>query len=239
MSKIKDALNKHFNSSGGVDGSVQEELAKTFFASSTKTDRKEKKTPKAPWVISILALLSVSFLVLILRNHIEIRIRMKGKSPTPVVAQENMFFIKDGKPGTYLIGDMSFFGDARKFSREKGDMLILVNSKGWGWGNFSIELKEPMNMEKHHISYIARGQVGDEHLIPVLVDADNKSYRMSRDLSSALTKEWQERTINLKSARNAIDLSRISIIRFEFGSLTAGNYPTATMFLKDISVKKL
>lgn len=239
MSKIKDALSRHFKSSSAVDDSIQEELAKTFFASSTKPDRKEKKTPKAPWVISVLALLLASFLVLILRNHIEIRIRMKGKSLTPVVAQENMFFIKDGKPSVYLIGDMCFFGDARKFSREKDNMLVLVNSKGWGWANFSVELKEPVNMERLNIlSYVARGQLGDEHLTLVLVDADNKLYRMPRDLSSALTKEWQEHTINVRSARNAIDLSRISIVRFEFGSLTVGNYSTATIFLKDISVKK-
>ncbi|UCD55678.1 MAG: hypothetical protein JSV93_02515 [Candidatus Omnitrophota bacterium] len=239
MTRIKDALSKHFDFSGGVDGSVQEELAKTFFASSTKTDRRRKKAPKAVWVISVLTLLLASFLVLILGNHIEISIKIKDKSPGPVLAQQSIFFMKDGEPGAYPIGDMYFFGDAHKFSRQQDNMLVLINSRGRGWANFSVELNEPVDMKRFNIlSYVAKGEVGDEYLIPVLIDADDKSYRVPRDFSLPLTKEWQEYMINLSPARNKIDLSRISIIRFEFGSLSVGNYPTATMFLKDISVKK-
>ncbi|GAF88007.1 unnamed protein product, partial [marine sediment metagenome] len=82
------------------------------------------------------------------------------------------------------------------------------------------------------------GQIGDEYILLVLVDADNRSYRMGRDLSSALTKEWQKCAVNLRPVKDAIDMRNIQAVKFEFGNLTAGNYTSATIFLRDLYVVK-
>ena len=71
-----------------------------------------------------------------------------------------------------------------------------------------------------------------------MVDAANRSYRMENDLSSALAKDWQRYAVNFRLVGNAIDIGNISKIRFEFGGLTAGNYPNAIIFLKDIYLTK-
>lgn len=202
---------------------AQEELAKTFFASSTKKEKEKRAASKASkrlWLIIEVALV-LGLLFGITRSRVN----------------AGFFFTRGGRLNGRVISEASFLGDAGESSK-KDDMLVLVNAKGSGWANLSMELKEPMDMEKLNVSYLAKGEVGNENLILVLVDADNKSYRMPRDSSPTFTKEWQRYTVDLAPVRDAIDISRISAIRFEFGGLTAGNYPTATIFLKDIRAVK-
>jgi hypothetical protein len=85
---------------------------------------------------------------------------------------------------------------------------------------------------------MARGVRGDEFLTLVIVDSSKRSYRLERDLSSAMGKDWQEYTINFKRIKKAVDISNVSTIKFEFGALTAGNYPSAVMSLKDVYITK-
>lgn len=235
MSKIIDVLNRRIRPRGKAVGSIQEELAKTFFSSSAKKDKKAKKRSKIPWVITALTLCLVFFVVM---SRTDINIEIRRKASAVRLTENNPFFIKGGKLSNHFVKSIYFSGDAARFSRKKDDMIILVNSKGSGWANFTIELKEPVNMERLDISYAARGQVGGERLLLVLADADNKIYRMAKDLSLPLTEDWQEYTINLKPARGSVGLESMSKIKFEFGSLTTGNNHSATVFLKDIYVRK-
>jgi len=99
-------------------------------------------------------------------------------------------------------------------------------------------LKEPVDLNKLDIRYMARGVRGDEFLALVVVDSGKRSYRLEKDLSSAMGKDWQRYTINFRRVKKAVDLSNISTIKFEFGTLTAGNYPSAVMSLKDVYITK-
>lgn len=85
---------------------------------------------------------------------------------------------------------------------------------------------------------MARGSSGGEYLGIVIVDSDNKTYRMERGLSTMLTNEWQLYKINFRPIKKAVNLANITTIKFEFGSLTVGNSSGAAIFLKDIYVAK-
>ena len=99
-------------------------------------------------------------------------------------------------------------------------------------------MKEPVDLDKLDIRYMARGVRGDEFLTLVIVDSGSRSYRLEKDLSSAMSKDWQRYTINFRRVKKAVDLSNISTIKFEFGTLTAGNYPSAVMSLKDVYITR-
>jgi len=146
--------------------------------------------------------------------------------------------MEGGAPNKDIVKDAFFTGDGREFSASKLEELVLCNSRGSGWANYTIELKEPVDLNKLDLRYTARGVRGDEFLTLVIVDSDKRSYRLEKDLSSAIGKDWQIYTINFRRVKKAVDLSNISTIKFEFGSLTAGNYPSAVISLKDVCITK-
>ena len=61
---------------------------------------------------------------------------------------------------------------------------------------------------------------------------------MEKDLSSSLTGDWQQYTVNFRPVKHSLDLSSIKTIKFEFGSLTTDNYPGAIIYLKDVYLAK-
>jgi hypothetical protein len=71
----------------------------------------------------------------------------------------------------------------------------------------------------------------------MIVDSDNKSYKLG-DEYSKLENTWQSYKLNLKPIKDAIDLANISAVRFEFGTITAGNGPAAKLYLKDVLIRK-
>jgi len=245
MSKILDILNHGFKHNKKPVDPIQEELAKTFFSSTTSKVPYRHKMAKTPWIIAGLACI-IALFIFIFNSKIDIQVRIMGEVPSlsqsgpesdsVVPSGKGFFLIKNGKPNAYLIRETVFSGDAAKYSRESEDMLVLTSLNEAGWANFSIELKMPVNMANFDISYIAKGQSGDEHLLVVLVDKDNRVYRMARDLSSGLTNEWENHTVNLSPVGNSVDLTRIRTIKFEFGTLTARNCSMATIFLKDAGI---
>jgi len=229
------------------DDSIRQELAKTFFGTPTKKHGRNFGLLRLPWIIAAIALVLL-LLVLLFRSNINVKIEITGRTPLTASAdgstlhasdQEEIFLVKAGQPNGYFVRNTFFFGDALKFSRAKQDMLILVNSKGVGWSNVSLEFVEPLNMRDSDIAYTAKGQVGGERLIVVLTDADNKTYRMAQGISSVLSKKWENHMINLAPARNVLDLSKISKISLEFGSITTGNPTHATIYLEDIYLTKI
>jgi hypothetical protein len=228
---------------------IQEEISKTYFHTPAKKHGKKKSKWKSflPWAVAVAALF-FAVAVLIFKSSIEIKVRFLGEIPSSPIDKnahmlgenfdKGIFFIEAGVPNKDIVKNAYFTGDAKEFSISKPEELVLCNSRGFGWANYTIELKEPVDLNKLDIRYMARGVRGDEFLTLVIVDSSKRSYRLEKDLSSAMNKDWQKYTINFRRVKKAVDLSNISTIKFEFGSLTAGNYPSAVMSLKDVYITK-
>lgn len=229
---------------------IQSEIAKTYFHTPAKRGP-GKKRPKwksfLPWAIAVAAL-SLAIAVVVFKSSIEIKVRLLGEIPSSPTGQkghpagENLdkgvFLIEGGVPNKDVVKSAYFTGDAREFSISKPEELVLCNSRGSGWANYAIELKEPVDLNKLDIRYTARGVRADEFLTLVIIDNSRRSYRLEKDLSSVMSKDWQRYTINFRRVKKAVDLSNISMIKFEFGTLTAGNYPSAVISLKDVYITK-
>jgi len=246
MSKILETMNNPFKKERART-SAQDEIAKIYLKVSDKNkSKKDKHAPKLPWAIMAVALFFAA-LTLFFKSNIDVKIRILGEIPTlgPEAAdkfgslhEKGLYLLKGSDLNKYIVKDAGFNGDAKAFSKVGDDALVLCNSRGNGWANYGIYLKEPLNLNRLDIKYMARGESGDEYLTVVIVDSDNRSYRVEKDLSSKLSKEWQAYTINFKYLKNVIDLADIMSVKFEFGTLTAGNSSTSTLFLKDVCVTK-
>lgn len=244
MSKIIETLNNPFKKEK-LRSSAQEEIAKIYLKVSDKNKhKKENRVPKVPWIIALLAL-SLVFLMLFLKSNIDVKVRILGEIPSVASAdkfgslrEKGLYIVKGSEPNKYLIKNADFKGDAKAFSKTGDNELVLCNAHGSGWANYEITLREPLDLNKLDIRYTAKGERGEEYLTVIIVDSDNRTYRVEKDILSKVSKEWQTYTINFKALKHAIDLANVSIVRFEFGSLTAGNSPMATIFLKDICVTK-
>ena len=229
---------------------IQDEIARTYFHVPEKKHTGKKKSrwkPFLPWAIAILAFL-FAISILIFKSSIEIKVRFLGEIPSSPMSRDahkldenfekGLFLIEAGVPNKDVVKNAYFTGDAKEFSTWKPQELVFCNSRGSGWANYTIELKEPIDLNKLDIRYTARGLRGDEFLALVIVDSNSRSYRLEKDLSWAMSKEWQRYTMNFRRVRKAVDLSNISMIKFEFGVLTAGNYPSAVISLKDVYITK-
>ena len=241
--KTMDILKESLESNDHADQAVQEELARSFFSGAKKKKEEPEKVPEklSPppktfkwwWIIAGLMVLVVPFF-LILNRHVDIKI-----SVTKKVSDTGTYFIQNGKLNKNIIESFSFLGDAKKLSKIGPESLILINSKGAGWGNFEINFKNPIDFNKYALNYVARGKDGDERLTLVLVDKNNRTYRMRKDFYLKLTENWQNYSVNLRPIKKYIDISNISKIKFEFGGLTTGNASGATILLKDVNIVRM
>ena len=246
MSKILDTLNNPFKKEK-MRSSAQDEIAKIYLKVSDKNkNKKDKRQPKLPWAIAAVALF-LALIVFLFKSNIDIKVHILGEIPSfgasetdrfALPREKGLYLLKGSEPNKYLIKKIGFTGDAKPFSKADEGQIILCNSKGSGWANYEISLKEPLDLTRLDIKYAAKGEIGGEYLTVAIVDSDNRAYRIEKDLSSTVSKDWEVYPINFKPFRTAIDLTNIVTVRFEFGSLTAGNNSMATIFLKDICVTK-
>ena len=245
MSKIIETMTNPFKKEK-TRSSAQEEIAKIYLKVSDKNKNKKEKAPKLPWIIAGIALV-LALLTLLFKSNIDVKVRILGEIPSigsegsdkfGDLREKGLYLVKGSELNKYIIKNADFTGDAKVFSKVGNDEITLCNSRGSGWANYELYLREPLNLRKLDVRYMAKGYSGDEYLTVVVVDSDNRSYRVEKDITSKLSKDWQAYTINFKPLKNVIDLANVSVIRFEFGTLTAGNSSTATLFLKDICVTK-
>ena len=227
---------------------LQDEIARTYLKVTDKKKAKSRYGTRIPWLVALAAFI-LALLVVMSKSNIDIRVRVLSEVPSVdigasiqdrfiSVKEKAIFFIRDGAINGQIIRDYYFDGDASQSSSVDRDQIILRNSRGSGWANFTIDLKEPVNLKRLDIKYTAKGATGDEHLVLVLVDSSNRTYRMEKDLSTRLSDDWQQYTVNFNTVKNAIDTANISVIKFEFGNLTTGNHSTSNIFLKDVYVTK-
>ncbi len=230
-----------------LQSALNDEIARTYLKTSEKSYIRKKANIRIAWSIAVIAsiLAAIAFLTKI---NLDVKVRILGELPSVSVERGQLNFDNTKDKGVFLVKGIfvnndivksTFFsGDAVTGSRTGDDHLLLSNAKGSGWGNFTIELKEPVSLEKLDLKYAAKGSSGGESLGIVIVDSDNKTYRMERDLSTRITNEWQLYKINFRPIKKAVDLGNIVSIKFEFGSLTVGNSSGAAIFIKDIYLSK-
>jgi len=229
------------------ESAFNDDIAKTYLRTSEKSYLRKKATLKIAWSVAGLALI-LAAVALVTKVDLNVRIRILGEIPSVNVDRGQISFDNTKDRGVFLIKGTSvnsdivkttfFAGDARIGSRTADDHILLSNAKGNGWGNFTIELREPIGLNQLDLKFVAKGSSGGELIGIVIVDSDNKTYRMERDISTRLTNEWQLYKIDFKPLKKAVDLNSIVTIKFEFGSLTVGNSSGAAIFLKDIYVAK-
>lgn len=223
---------------------MHDELAKTYFQAPRKAEKNKIKWPAfIPWLITA-AVILIAAAVVLSRSSIDIKVRLLGEVPalngpaSEKGVERGEFLVKGGQPQAALVKNVYFAGDGKAFSGAEEEEMILCNARGSGWANYTIELKEPVDLNKLDIKYTARGARGDEYLVLVVADSNNRIYRMEKDLSSAVGSEWKRYTVNFRPAKKILDLANIAVIKFEFGSLTAGNYSSAVIHLKDVCLTK-
>lgn len=245
MSKMLDTLEnksskKHISGLG-----IHDDIAKTYFHVPQKksTAKKYGWMSLLPWIVTA-SVIIIAIAVVISRSSIDIKVRLLGEIPTfsgsaaGKIPDKGVFLIRGGEPQIDIVKNVYFTADGKALSAAKQEDLMLCNARGAGWANYTIELNEPVDLNNLDINYTAKGARGDEYLILVILDGNNSSYRMERNLSSALTDDWKKYTINFRPVKNRLDLSNITAVKFEFGSLTAGNYSSAVIYLKDIYLSK-
>lgn len=244
MGKILDALGNR-NTRKKVSGlGMQDELARTYFQAPRKPVKdKAKWLAFIPWAITA-AVILIAAAVVLSRSSIDIKVRLLGEVPAlngPVPekgVEKGEFLVRGGQPQVILVKNAYFAGDGKAFSGAQEEEMVLCNARGSGWANYTIELKEPVDLNKLDIKYTARGARGGENLVLVITDSNNRTYRMEKDLSSAVSSEWKRYAVNFRPAKKILDLANIAVIKFEFGSLTAGNYSSAVIHLKDVCLTK-
>ena len=109
-------------------------------------------------------------IALLLKSNIDVKIRILGEIPTlgggqadkfGSLHEKGLYLVKGSELNTYIAKDAGFNGDAKAFSKINEDALVLCNSRGSGWANYEIYLKEPLNLNRLDIKYMARGESGD------------------------------------------------------------------------------
>ncbi|MFA4981872.1 MAG: hypothetical protein WC592_05315 [Candidatus Omnitrophota bacterium] len=223
---------------------VHDEIARTYFKLSEKESGKKRPPSRAPWIVAAAAII-LAAVVLVSKSRIDVKIRIVGEVPSVRSAvgdggeDVGMLLAKGAEANGNLVKNISFMGDAKHFSRVTKEQIVLCNTRGHGWAGYAIELKEPIDLGSFDLTFTARGDKGGEYLSVSIVDSENRSYMIEKESLARLTKDWKRYKIEFAAVKNAIDLAAIVLIRFEFGSLTAGNSPSATIYLKDIYATKI
>lgn len=230
-----------------LQSALNDEIARTYLKTSEKSYIRKKANIKMAWTVAIIASI-LALAAFITKINLDVKVRILGELPSISVERGQVNFDNMKDKGVFLIKGITsnndivrstfFSGDAKAGSRTADDHILLSNARGSGWGNFTIDLKEPVDLEKLDLKFVAKGSSGGEFLGIVIADSDNKTYRMERDLSTKITDEWQLYKVNFRPVRKAVDLNNIVSIRFEFGSLTVGNSSGAAIFIKDIYLSK-
>ena len=231
-----------------LQASLQDEIARTYLNTSGKAPAKKKDTSKLPWLIACIAV-AVAITAMFTKSKLDVRVMILSEIPSVTVEggrinfdnlkDKGVFLVKGTDVNNELVKNTAFEGDAASGSRTTEDHVVLSNAKASGWANYAIELKEPVDLNRLDLKFVARGISGGESLGVVIVDADKRSYRMEHNAATKLTREWQLYKINFRPVSKAVDLASISAIKFEFGTLTAGNKAGATVLLKDIYLSKV
>jgi len=237
MSEILDLLKKE--SSRRVS-SVQEKLAEIYFPphkdkeftepkkASQQTQSKTKS--QINWrqaALILLGLIATLLLAVFLISTDKVNINIT------IIKEEKLPEIIYVSPNT-----IEFAGSAKSESEITDQYLRLVNSRGSGWANMKINFDEPLNLTKHKLFFMAKGQRGGEKFLIALKDSTNKTYQSINIMPQGLSNVWQKVTINLKETASAIDLNKVSEITLEIGSLTANNSVAATIYIKDLALTK-
>lgn len=251
LRKRSDTYDKEMRERNKIHESF-EEIANTYLKTSASSERKPASKKKAfpvraPWVVAAICLV-IALAIFISNSNFDVKIRILNKTPftnkisaddaSSVLSGKETVIIRGGQVNSPLVGRAIFAGDALSSSRASASEVSLSNSGGSGAASYRIEFKQPLNLSRYEVGYFAKSVSDGTRLVLVMTDSANKSYRVDDDQVARLSKEWHLYNVNFKPVKNAIDLTSVSSIRFEFGSSTAGNPPNTSIALRDIYLAK-
>jgi len=161
---------------------IHDELTKTYFRVPQKKheNKKDKNWSRfLPWII-MAAVIAAALAIVLSRSSIDVKVRLLGEVPSFKVAgrqgaaEKGDFLIKGSDPQKGIVKKAYFSGDGKQYSVSRQDDLMFCNARGSGWANFTMELKEPVDLSRLDVKYAAKGARGGECLVLVIVDSSNR-----------------------------------------------------------------
>jgi hypothetical protein len=234
-SRKEHAPKKDAHHKSRLHEAFQEEIANTYFRtpSTAKRPSKKKRYAHVGWIFAVIAF-CIAAALFISKSNFDIKVKLVNG--TPFITKDGSIMtldgaqvaVRGGEVNANLVARAYFLGDGRSAGTMTDAEVTLANSRGQGWASFVVEFKKPVDLTKHDIRYVAKGQGSAEKLVPIIFDTENRSYRVYDAAVTTLGGDWQTLILNFKPVTGDIDLSSISAIKFEFGTETAGNGVTAS-----------
>ncbi len=157
-----------------------------------------------------------------------------------IAASKIVHIFSSGILNKNIIKNFEFRGYAIDKSGFSNKMLVLINTKKYNWADASIDFKFPMDLSRRKLSLTIKGKIGGERISLVLLDSNNRSYRLN---DIYLASNWNTDTISFDNIKGGIDLSKITQLRFEYGyvgesSKLMDSLIELTVYIKNIELIK-
>jgi hypothetical protein len=228
------------------DEIIYEHLADTYFRQKTRHKPRRKKVEQLTYVrkisyISLALIILAEACVLGLASISFLNAKYIAYLKKKVAASNAVAIIDNGAANREIMKSFALRGLA-KFSKEKSSKngMALNNVKKYNWADLTVEFKFPIDFYRRYILLTMRGRHGGEKVSMVLRDVNNRSLRLNE---LCLSSKWHSQEIHLKDVKAAINLSKISGMRIEYGRVgeLGGqiNSPIdVTIYLKKIELPK-
>ncbi len=234
---------------------TQEQLAEIYFSASDKHKaeppliirvvEKPRWWAVFPWIVASLAFFIMSLSLFSTKRvmvnisviddkavHQEQPERM-DVSPSKTVKQDGL-----AQQKIYL-DDVIFEGAAKLKSAKNKNVLVLVNSSVAPFARASIYFKTPIDLSGKKIAFTAKGVRGGEDVAVGLRDASNISaFEKGRTyvFPNKLSSDWQAAEVDPEKGVENFDVTRVTSLRFDFGSKDTENKSNDTIYIKDLEI---
>jgi hypothetical protein len=135
--------------------------------------------------------------------------------------------------------DVAFEGSAKLKSTKNKNVLVLANSSVAPFARASLYFRTPIDMSGKKIIFTAKGAHGGEDVAVGLRDANNVSaFEKGRTyvFPNKLGSDWQKGEVDPEKGVDSFDLTRVTSLRFDFGSKDTDNKANDTIYIKDLQI---
>ena len=206
----------------------------TFFSKSTPGKTSTQKKPKAHDILK--RYLVSAFVLALALSAIIIIIYMKLVVTAPLINKGEYLeeIIKDGELNRNLIKEAYFDGDAVRKSSFLKNKIKLINYGKYGWAALMLVFEEPVNLEEKSLLITAKTKHGTKKANLILKDSVGRFVKFS---DIPIRSDWSLKHIDL-SEKDDFDLKTVTWMKIEFGNFSTKNPQNATIYIKDIVVRK-